>query len=204
MHKFWHHLSRLIIFNAHFSPVYFLPYPCKPITLSAIIPQIHSEQTGFRFSTLKRFHTGVSLLQDEISINNITLVTGSCPNECDKQKKLINVKPNTHCVIISNISYHSHWAVHHLITNSHRLFTLNWKDKNLPLSHFTNNLMHQQAGIFWNIKPVSSNTNRPPMHRDSVITACNISQSLELKSQSAHMHWGRQGLREMSREREKK
>lgn len=64
--------------------------------------------------------------------------------------------------------------------------------------------MHQQAGIFWNIKPVSSHTNRPPMHRDSVITACNISQSLELKSQSAHMHRGRQGLREMRGERERR
>lgn len=44
--------------------------------------------------------------------------------------------------------------------------TLNWKDKNLLPRHSTNNLMHQQAGIFWNIKPVSSNTNRPPMHSD--------------------------------------
>lgn len=47
--------------------------------------------------------------------------------------------------------------------------------------------MHQQADTFGNINPVSSNANRPPMHSDSVITACYISQSLELKSQSAHM-----------------
>lgn len=35
------------------------------------------------------------------------------------------------------------------------------------------------------------------MHRDSVITACNISQSLELKSHGARMHRETQSLREM-------
>lgn len=46
--------------------------------------------------------------------------------------------------------------------------------------------MHRHADIFWNIKPVSFNTNGSLPHGDSVIAASSISQSLKPKSQSAH------------------